>query len=154
MIKTLKLWTQLIMPWCNYWQLNWIQYVALAVSLWQASQSALAGREAEGLTKAEKEMNKLETEEAIRRKKAEKRATLGLTRAKTLASGVELGKGGTADIYLKQMMKEYKSDIEWIRIAGAQRAKVITTEGTLAKTQARADVASGLSIALQQWHNA
>ncbi len=119
---------------------------------------AIFGRRADKATASEQErldlenirLNKLETEESIRRTEESQRDVIGTQRNQVGASG--FATGSSLDKYIEATQKRQASDIDWMRTSGASRDAISAREASARKSasesQSKARLVSGISSAI------
>ena len=100
----------------------------------KADKKAMA--EQERLDLANIQLEKLETEESIRRTLESQGKTIGTQRSQAGASG--FGVGSSLDRYIASTQAEHSSDIDWMRTSGASRAAIGEREAAARKDAADA----------------
>ncbi len=133
-----------------------IAVVGVGTSLYGASQSRQAGKEAKILGGLNADYILEETAEETRRLRFEQQRTLGTARAGIAASGFRSGAesiGGSQKAYLTQLKDVQQRELAWMQKSGASRADIArkggAVEGRRLKSQSIGLYGQALTSGLQ-----
>ena len=104
-------------------------FLTIASGLMQYQQGQRAADAQEAIARENARRKALETEEAIRRQRAEADKQEAQARARAAASGVTVS--GSISEYLMAMEEANADKIAWLRKAGYSQADIIEKEGSL-----------------------
>ena len=134
--------------------------VTIATSLYGASQSRKAGKQAEELGGINAAFIREETAEESRRLRFEQEKTSGRSRSVIAASGFRSGKrsmGASSQAYLKQLKDVQQKELAWLQKSGESRADIARRggllEGKKLKTQAVGLYGQAISAGIQGYQN-
>lgn len=108
-----------------------VSAASTAYGMYQQHKSA---DEAKDIADKNAKMAKMETEEQARRLEKQQEQQQSRAKAAAAASGVEIT--GTVADYLLEMESEHEAEIDWLRKAGYNRARMFKEQGDFAAQQA------------------
>ncbi len=121
--------------------------IGLGLTAYGAYKQSEAGWKAREESREEEKDILAESAEAARRLKKTQDQVLAETKARAGASGIQ--KGGTVDVYLSELRKNFDLERAWISKAGISKAGAAARGGRyqqrIAQTGAWGTIASGLS---------
>jgi len=120
-------------------------YIGLVLTALSAVQQYRAGQKAEAAGEENARRIRAETEEKARRTKKGQEAKMGTARARAAASGT--ADGGSQDIYMSEMEKEFGIELDWLRASGAGQAESAKRGGQVARQQATAGAIGSMASA-------
>lgn len=116
------------------------------LSIYGAYEQYQSGKEGRKIAQANAANILAESEESARRVKKDQEQILAETKARAAASGVQ--GGGTVDIYLSEMRKNFDLEQDWIKKSGESRSAIAKAGGAqqerMAKVSAWGTISSGL----------
>lgn len=128
--------------------------ISIGSSLRGRRKQKKAGKSAQKLADQDAARIKEETDEAVRRTGESQEDVLARSRAISGGSGIRSGAGST-DVYMDEMKKTFKADLDWIEKSGASQESLTRAQGRFARQESDArswgTVATGVSQALSWW---
>ena len=112
----------------------------VAATAFSAYQQYEGAKDAEQLAKEQADRQKAEAEEMARRAEKDASRQESLARARAAASGI--GAGGSTALYMSELEKTQREEIDWIRRAGASQARLTRKEGRWAYRRGMAGAVS------------
>lgn len=120
--------------------------VGTALSIYGAYEQYQSGKESRKIAQENAANILAESKESARRVKKDQEQILAETKARAAASGVQ--GGGTVDVYLSEMRKNFDLEQDWIKKSGESRASIALSGGKqqerMAKVSAWGTITSGL----------
>ena len=113
-------------------------------ALYGAYKQSQAADDAQKIAKRNAELAETQTDEEVRRVKANQEREMGMAKAKAAAVGVG---GESIDTYLLDLQSVYDDEVSWMKRTGKASAQAMKDEGQFAANQAKSGALSSIGQA-------
>ena len=131
----------------------WTAAIQAGLSLFGASRQDDAARESKKIAALNVKAQQAETQESLRRHRAESRTMEGYAKTAAAASGFSYQEGTSGYDYVQEMVAENRRQRTFMGVAGERQAGILAAGGELAYRQGKASAIGSTASAISSIGN-